>query len=664
MKNKLQKWLDSLIALAIISLATFFLFQYSIPIGLFFLAIAIVYALFVIVRTPGGRLHMFIYRSKAISSMLPNVLKIVDAPVLIVGQADKIIWANKSFENLKELSKFVTLPPSSKIFNGMFSYERMQNAYIDGNHAFELETAESLFHVQILEVHTKSKKYYAAFLVDATREFALTQRLKDNNIRLAYIAIDNASELSQNSNETFRMTSAKIQLAVTEWSKQMDAILMEYEDGKFFMLFDQLHLKAMEEDKFSIIDTVSELSSGNYTLPLTISIGVSEEEGTLAEKQTSATNALRIAFQKGGATAVIKTADGHRSYGGKRKSVQKQTGIRSRICRDLLLDNIRTSSNVLIMGHRRPDYDSIASNVGIASLVRYLGKPVNIITDVDEVNISNAFQMLKPLEDYETMFVDARRGMDLMTPYTLLIITDASNPNNFFSEDFYRSAQRVIIIDHHTLDKHLDDNVLLPTNIDPNASSASELVCEILELSIPDGFLRPEEAQLMMIGILLDTQFFTRDTGSRTFRACSYLRMAGADSAKAKLLFKTDLSEFERMEHFERSKYMFCDKFMISYFDGEPDQNNMVAAAKSAERLVGISGVVASFVLYTVDSGISLSARSDGTFNVVNIVSRLGGGGHFQSAGARFIKDGQPVDDMSEARAMLESAIKDYLNSL
>jgi c-di-AMP phosphodiesterase-like protein len=315
------------------------------------------------------------------------------------------------------------------------------------------------------------------------------------------------------------------------------------------------------------------------------------------------------------------------------------------------------------MGHRRPDFDSIASNIGIAKLATYLGKTVNIVTDVGEVNIASAFNMLKSIPEYDTMFVDARRGMDLMTPYTLLIITDASNPSNFYAEDLYHSAQRVIVIDHHTLDKHLEENVLTPTNIDPNASSASELVCEILELSIPDGLLRAEEAQLMLIGILLDTQFFARDTGSRTFRACSYLRMAGADPAKAKLLFKTNLAEFDRIDRFEQMKYVFRDVFMISYYDGEADQNNMVAAAKSAERLVNIDGIVASFVLYTLDSGISLSARSDGTFNVVNIVSRLGGGGHFQSAGARLSKDGRPLNDMDEARKMLQEAIDDYLNT-
>ncbi len=660
MKNGMQKIVDGIIAFLMLSCASVVLYRYTVIGGLILTSLSILYLLFVLARASGGRIHFFRYRTGVISTVLPNLIKSIDAPLLIVGENNKIIWSNKRFENLPELSTYTTLPAANKIFDGVFSYENLENSLHTG---FELETVDSFFRVRILELQTKSKTYYAALCLDASEEFFLRRELKNNNAIIALIAVDNASELSQNGDETFRLTSAKINLALTEWAKTIQAILLEYEDGKFLMLLDQRHLVKIEESKFSIIDDISELSSGAYTLPLTISIGVSDPFGSFSDKYASAMNALRMAFQKGGATAVVKVEDGYHSYGGKTKSVQKQTSIRSRICRDLLVDNIRTSSNVLIMGHRRPDYDSIASNIGMAKLVSYLGKPVNIITDVGEVNIANAFKMLEELPEYSTMFVDANRGMDLMTPYTLLIITDASNPQNFFSEDLYHSAQRVIVIDHHTLDQHLDENVLTPTNIDPNASSASELVCEILELAIPDGYLRAEEAQLMMIGILLDTQFFSRDTGSRTFRACSYLRTAGADPSKAKLQFKTDLAEFERIDLFERSKYLCKERFMIAFHDGEPDPNNMVAAAKCAERLVGIDGIVASFVLYVLDSGISLSARSDGTFNVLGIVRELGGGGHFQSAGARLTENGAPVKDMDRARAMLEGAIEQYLES-
>ncbi|MBQ3002193.1 MAG: DHH family phosphoesterase [Clostridia bacterium] len=660
MKNGMQKLIDGIIAFLLLACASVLLYRYTVIGGLFLTLLSVLYLIFVLARTSGGRLHFFRYRSGVISTVLPNLIKSIDAPLLIVGENNKIIWSNKRFENLSELSTYTTLPAANKIFDGVFSYENLEGCLHTG---FELETNDCFFRVRILELQTKSKTYYAALCLDSTEEFFLRQEIKNNNAIVALIAVDNASELSQNGDETFRLTSAKINLALTEWAKTIQAILLEYEDGKFLMLMDQRRLAKIEESKFSIIDEISELSSGVYTLPLTISIGVSDPEGSFADKYASAMNALRMAFQKGGATAVVKVEDGYHSYGGKTKSVQKQTSIRSRICRDLLVDNIRTSSNVLIMGHRRPDFDSIASNIGMAKLVSYLGKPVNIITDVNEVNIANAFRMLDGFSEYDTMFVDANRGMDLMTPFTLLIITDASNPKNFYSEDLYHSAQRVIVIDHHTLDQHLDENVLTPTNIDPNASSASELVCEILELAVPDGYLRAEEAQLMMIGILLDTQFFSRDTGSRTFRACSYLRTAGADPAKAKLQFKTDLAEFERIDLFESSKYICKERFMIAFHDGEPDPNNMVAAAKCAERLVGIDGIVASFVLYVLDSGISLSARSDGTFNVLSIVRELGGGGHFQSAGARLTENGAPVKDMNRARAMLESAIEQSLES-
>lgn len=662
MKNGVQRLIDVLAALLLLGAASICLYRYSVPFGLLFSALTLLYVVFYLARRSEGGLHFFRYSTGDISSVLANILKAVDAPVLIVGSGDKVIWANKCFENLPEMASHVLLPSTDTFFKGAFTFAKLEESYEAGLNTFELHTETGFYRVRIIALKTKSKVYYATFWAEATKEVELQQALTDNNAMIAFIAVDNASELSQNGSENFRLTVAKINLALTEWAKSIQAILLEYEDGKFLMLFNHDSLARMEETKFSIIDEVSALSSDNNKLPLTISIGVSEDAGTLAEKQASAQNALRNALQRGGATAVIKTRDGYRSFGGKTKSVQRQTSIRSRICRDLLTEHIRTSSNVLVMGHRRPDFDSIASNVGIAKLVSFLGKPVHIVTDRDEGNIANAFEMLKNLPEYDTMFVDARRGMDLMTPDTLLVITDASNPPQFFSADLYQSARRVIVIDHHTLDAHLGENVLLPTNIDPNASSASELVCEILELSIPDGLLQAEEAQLMMLGILLDTQFFARDTGSRTFRACSYLRTAGADPAKAKLQFKTDLKEYECMDRFEQSRYQFRDKFMIAFYDGERDASNMVAAAKCAERLVGIRGVVASFVLYAQESGISLSARSDGTFNVVNIVSRLGGGGHFQSAGARLVKDGVPVQNMDLAREMLEDAIDGYLS--
>lgn len=663
MKNSKQKQIDGLIALLFLIVAVCVLYYYSVIAGIIFTAITIIYAAILYIRSPNAKIHLFKYHSKDISSFMPNLVKSLDCPILIVGDGNKIIWANKFFENLPELSSAVLLPPSNSLFDGELSYRNLSDEYASDREYFEIETANANYKVRVLCLNTKNKRYYAAVLYDYSNVKILSQELANANVLLGLAVIDNASELSQNGNESFRLTSAKISLELTEWAKTFQGLMLEYENGKYLFLLERRYLDYIEENKFEIIDKISDLSDGVYNLPLTVSIGISEEKGTVSDKFLSSQNALTIALQKGGAVAVVKTSDGYRSYGGKTKSVQKQTNIRSRVCCDLLIDSIKSSSNVLIMGHFRPDFDSIASNVGISKLVLKLGKPVSIVTDVTEKNIENAFLMLKDNNLYDNMFVDARAGMDLMSPQTLLIITDASNPANFYSKEIFQNAQKVFIIDHHTLDQHLDESVLQPTDIDPNASSASELVCEILEIASPENLLSPEEAQLMLTGILLDTQFFSRDTGSRTFRACAFLRNAGADSSRVKNLFKSDVSEFEKINQFLNSKFVYSNVFMISFYDGDKDPQNMVCAAKAAEQFVNINGIVASFVLYHTDNGICLSARSDGSFNVVNIVRQLGGGGHFQSAGAKLELDGAPVTNMAKAISILEKTIDNYMES-
>ncbi len=664
MRDANQRLIDGLIAVVLLVVSVIVIFYFSIPLGILFAALTIIYIALLIARTKGAHLHLFRYHTKEAATMIPNLMKSLDTPIIIVGDANKIIWANKYFENLPELSAHVLLPPSDTIMDGAFSYDNLQTEYESDRPYFDLTVPSGEFRVRVLCLNTKHNKYFAAVLYDISKEKSLLSELHESNVMIALAAIDNASELSQNGSESFRLTSAKISVELTDWAKEFNGLITEFESGSFLLVFDRRYLDQLEDDKFNIIDRVTDLSADTSNLPLTISIGICEEQGTVADKYLSAQNALRIAFQKGGAVAIVKTADGYRSYGGKTKSVQKQTNIRSRVCCDLLVSNIECSSNVLIMGHLRPDFDSIASNVGVSKFVSKIGKPVHIVTDVTEGNIANAFDMLRDFPEYDEMFVDTRAGMNLMTPDTLLIITDASNPANFYSQDLYQNARRVFIIDHHTLDQKLMDTVLQPYDIDPNASSASELVCELLELAFPDNILRAEEAQLMLTGILLDTQFFSRDTGSRTFRACAFLRNAGADSSKVKTLFKSDINEFERTNLFLVHKSVFRNSFMISYYDGDTDPQNMVCAAKAAEQLVNIQGIVASFVLYKTEEGISVSARSDGTFNVVNIVRPLGGGGHFQSAGARIVLDGSPVMEMKDALAAVKSTIEDYLESI
>ncbi len=435
---------------------------------------------------------------------------------------------------------------------------------------------------------------------------------------------------------------------------------------KYVMYFENRFLKEMTGRKFDILDKVVEASLGESSVPITISIGVSAGNGTLNEKRESAQIALRSALQRGGALAVVRTEDGEDSYGGRTKAVQRQTKIRSRLCRDLLYDLLPKCSNVIIMGHLRPDFDSIASNIGIAKLVQSFGKEYCIVADRNDKNISNIIETISEFPEYDTVFVDAVYAQEMLSPDTLVIITDASNPELFAARGVYENASKVVVIDHHAIKETLGDQVLQPTNIDPTASSASELVCEILELSLSPNALRPEEAQILLAGILLDTQFFARDTGTRTYSACIFLKNAGAEAGKAKNLFKSDLKQFQRVSRIEQRMEVYRDKFAISFYVDNNDPENKVTASKAADRLIEIDGISASFVLYSLDNGINLSARSDGSVNVINIAKMLGGGGHFQSAGALIRENdgnglGNVVFDVTKAEDILKEAIDNYI---
>lgn len=600
--------------------------------------------------------------------LLRNLLTKLDLPIVIIDQENRFKWFNKEFSALEETKKIKTGMTSIDFFGGLLSFANLSNAYKNYEDFIEIKTSYADFRVHILSVDYEQKNYYATIWYNRTEIKALQKEYNDKNVLVSHIVVDNSSEIGQEFEEKNKMTAAKISAVLNEWAKNIKAILTEYDRNKYIMEFDNRYLEGMIQNRFDILDKVAIVTGEDSVVPLTISIGVSSPNGSLAEKHSSAQSALQSALQRGGAQAVVKTSDGEVSYGGRNKAVQKQTRIRSRVCKDLLLHHISKSKNVLIMGHARADYDSIASNIGLAKLSRYLGVKVNIIVDRYEYSIKQIFESLKNINDYKDLFVDSVYGQELLTPDTLLIISDVSNVELFEAPYIYNNAQRVIVIDHHAIKDQLGSQVIQPANIDPTASSASELVCEILELALPPNTLRVEEAQILLAGILLDTQNFSRDTGTRTFNACMYLRSEGAEAGKAQLLFKSSVEEFNTVNAIVKDFSVYREHYAIAVYDENSNPDNKVAASKAAERLINIENINASFVIYLTENGYNLSARSDGTVNVINIAKILGGGGHFQSAGAVFKrKEGKTftvsVFDRNEAIALLEAAVDEYIGT-
>ncbi len=656
--------ITGVLALVIVAIVLFFVDKRSCFIAA---AIAVIYGCVLIVLKRhgfGGPKKDF--DSLGMSQLISSLIDDIDSPIMVVTESNKIIWCNNEFSSLREVFQQHITAGAGKLFDGRVSYSNLSaayNAYID---FIPLETEDSYYEIRVFPLEYSNHRMFGTVWYSRDNERKLKKDLDDSAVRVAYIVIDNTNEVTQEVQENRRFGSATVNKLLTEWANGFSAILTEYDRDKYVMQFENRYLKNMIDSKFDILDKVVEESLGETPVPITLSIGVSTQFGTLSEKRESAQVALRSALQRGGALAVVRTENGEDSYGGKTKAVQRQTKIRSRLCKDLLVDEIGKCSNVIIMGHLRADFDSIASNIGISKLAQMFKKDFCIVADKNDKNISKIIESIADFPEYKNVFVDAVYAQERLTPETLVIITDASNPDLFAARGVYENGSKVVVIDHHAIKETLGSQVLQPSNIDPTASSASELVTEILELAINPNMLRPEEAQVLLAGILLDTQFFSRDTGTRTYSACIYLKNAGAEAVKAKTLFKSDMKQFRLVAGIEQRMEVYRDKFAISSYTDSIDPENKVTASKAADRLVDIDGISASFVLYSLDNGINLSARSDGTINVINIAKMLGGGGHFQSAGAlirrRIGRDfGEPIYDLDVAMEILCEAIDDYI---
>ena len=374
-------------------------------------------------------------------------------------------------------------------------------------------------------------------------------------------------------------------------------------------------------------------------------------------KERAARQALDLALQRGGDQAVLKLRDNATEYyGGKSKTVQKRTKIRSRIIATEVKNLILKASNVIVMGHRFADHDSIGSSIGMARFAMQYSSKVNIVVNTRDSNLKGIFKKLSDIEEYKNIFISGTDAQDLITSSTLLIITDVNNVRQFEAPELFENIANIVIIDHH---RQSAEFMVKPsvTYIEPSASSASELVCEMLEQQMEPGTLLKEEAELLFAGIILDTKQFANNTGPRTFAAAHYLRSEGANPAEAQMLFRAGLDDFKREIKYEINTFVYRDIIAFSYIEENATQEDKIAAAKAADRLLTLDGILASFVLCRIDQTVHISARSSGTVNVQLITEKLNGGGHFDMAGAQ-VKDSTIKDTF----VRLKEVIDEYLS--
>jgi len=502
---------------------------------------------------------------------------------------------------------------------------------------FDLETpVDNQFEIfgKHFKVNYQKDSGYVYFF-DITESKVVMQRFRDTRPIILNLSLDNYEDVYDSlDDEVASRLDATIVATLTDWAKKNSIYLKRIDEDRFIGLLNVKDLKKIEKDKFQILDTIRSLKE-DFGAPITLSIGVGMGTDFLPELGELAKSSLDLALGRGGDQVAMKDVDGTiRFYGGKTNPQEKRTRIKARVVSNALADIVSDSDKIIVMGHRRPDFDAIGACVGIYTFAKFLNKECYIIlndSDRDETIQKVMFEIDNLDEQLSRVFVDSDEAWELMTPQTTLIVVDTSDASRVIDAAILSKANRKVIIDHHRRGEDIITNPLL-TYIEPYASSASELIAELIEYQTKIEKISPIAATIMLGGIVVDTQNFSIRTGSRTFDAAAYLRSNGADPTKVKTILKEPFENFmNRVEIINNSIQKSPEIIMAKAPENKYYTNVMLA--QSADLLLTLKGIECSFAIGYLDEGkVGISARSLGNINVQLIMEELGGGGHLANA--------------------------------
>ena len=586
-----------------------------------------------------------------------NPLMNFPLPIAVFRLDDsRIVWGNEMFFNLaKEKGSRVDARISDMVpeFSGKWLLEG-KNRYPS---LMQVDGRKYQIHGNIIRSERADEN--SAFMgitywVDVTDYDNIRLEYEASRPVAAVIVIDNLDEMTKNQTERVRnVIRDSVEDRLNQWCEDCHGILKRFDHDRYLLLFEKRSLEAMKADKFRIVEQMHEVSSPNG-VNATISIGLGVDAGTLGEALQFANMGVELALSRGGDQTVVKNRLSFEFYGGRGNEVEKRTKVKSRVVATTLAELVRDSSRVLVMGHRFADLDSVGAAVGVCCLARKCGVKANIVIDLEK-NASHALlDRLLQEPEYEDCFIAPEDALLRSDGKTLLVVVDINRPAQVEDPDLLESCNRVAVIDHHRVGANYIQNAVL-SFIEPYASSACELLTEILqEVAEPADILRCE-AEAVLAGIVLDTKSFTIRTGERTFDAAAYLRRCGADTADVKRLLQRDMSDAVAKYRIMQGTELYRG---VALAAPEEPQNRVVVAT-AADELLNISGVDASVVVAQDESGtVFASARSIGEMNVQILMEKLGGGGNRSAAAAQFGEIG-----VAEAAQRVRKAIDEYIDN-
>ncbi|MBR0446726.1 MAG: DHH family phosphoesterase [Oscillospiraceae bacterium] len=489
----------------------------------------------------------------------------------------------------------------------------------------------------------KQTRLGVLYLSDLTELYQVRDEYIRSRPVTSLILVDNYDELTKNLSEgAISAMHAKINDAITEWTSQYGGLLRRLEKNRFLLIFEKRDLKHIVDNKFNLLEQMHEIVSPNG-LPVSLSIGVGVDCESYEEGYEFAALAIEMALSRGGDQAVIKDRMNFTFYGGRNKEADNRSKVRSRITANSLMELIGQSSRVFIMGHKNADLDAVGAAVGVCCLCRKKGKDAHIVLDMEENAATKLIDQLIATPEYKNVFISGQEALIHADNRSLLVVVDTNRPDQVENRHLLEAITSVCVIDHHRRAADYITPVVVNLH-ETYASSASELVTELLEYAVEKKDVLPIEAKSLMAGIFLDTKNFNVRTGERTFEAAAYLRQLGADTVEVKKLLQNDFQDTMAKYQIIKSARLYRQEIAIAALNASTSR---ALAAQAADELLNISGISASFVLYPDEDRVMISARSIGEANVQMILEPLGGGGNTATAGAQ-LKDTTVKDALDE----------------
>ena len=489
----------------------------------------------------------------------------------------------------------------------------------------------------------KQTRMGVLYLTDLTELYQIRDEYIRSRPVTSLILVDNYDELTKNLSEgAISALHAKINDAITEWTSQYGALLRRLEKNRFLLMFEKRDLKHIVDNKFALLEQMHEIVSPNG-IPVSLSVGVGVDSESYEEGYEFASLAIEMALSRGGDQAVIKDRMNFTFYGGRNKEADNRSKVRSRITANSLMELIGQSSRVFVMGHKNADLDAVGAAVGVCCLCRKKGKEAHIVLDLEENAATRLLDQLMETPEYKNVFISGQEALIRADNRSLLVVVDTNRPDQVENKHLLEAITSVCVIDHHRRAADYITPVVVNLH-ETYASSASELVTELLEYAVEKKDVLPIEAKSLMAGIFLDTKSFNVRTGERTFEAAAYLRQLGADTVEVKKLLQNDFQDTMAKYQIIKSARLYRQEIAIAALNATTSR---ALAAQAADELLNISGISASFVLYPDEDRVMISARSIGEANVQMILEPLGGGGNTATAGAQ-LKDKTVKDALDD----------------